>query len=86
VEQLFGAAQGTGSLLFGIVVAVYVSLIVVVAITAVFSSKAQRRKAALDVLRVLLVRRGTSSREELDDSGNRAVSVGDAHHPPERGD
>jgi hypothetical protein len=87
VEQLFEAAQGTGSLLFGAIGTVYLGLIVVVAITAVFASKSGRRKAALEVLRVLLIRRGTSSREELDDSGSRAVSgSGDAHHPPERGD
>jgi hypothetical protein len=85
VEQLFEAAHGTGSLLFGVIRSVYLGLIVVVAITGVFASKPYRRKAALDVLRVLLIRRGTSSRDD-DAGGNRAVSSGDAHHPPERGD
>jgi hypothetical protein len=85
VEQLFEAAQGS-SLLFGVGGVVYLGLVVVVAITAVFASKAHRRKAALDVLRVLLIRRGTSSRDEGADGQIRAVSGSDAHHPPERGD
>jgi hypothetical protein len=74
VEQLFEAAQGTGSLLFGVVGSVYLGLIVVlmvvVAITGVFASTSSRRKAALEVLRVLLIRRGTSSRDDpRDDHG-----------------
>jgi hypothetical protein len=85
VEQLFEAAQGS-SLLFAVVGVGYLSLIVVVAITAIFTRKSDRRKAALEVLRVLLIRRGTSPPDELDGSGNRAVSSGDAHHPTERGD
>ena len=59
MEQLFEAVVGV----------VYLGLIVVVAITGVFASKAHRRKAALEVLRVLLVRRGTSSRDDHDAGG-----------------
>jgi hypothetical protein len=64
VEQLFEAAQGAGSLLFGTVGLVYLGLVVVVAMTALFASKPTRRKAALEVLRVLWIRRGMPSRDD----------------------
>ena len=62
--QLFEAAQGAGSWLFAVIGIVYFSLVAVVAITAVFASKPTRRKAALEVLRVLWIRRGMSSRDD----------------------
>jgi hypothetical protein len=69
VVQLFEAAQGAGSLLFAVIGIVYFSLIAVVAITAVFASKPTHRKAALEVLRVLWIRRGTSSRVDRGGGG-----------------
>jgi hypothetical protein len=66
VAQLFEAAQGTGSLLF-VVVGVFLGLVVILAVTAVFDSRPSRRKAALDVLRVLWTRQGTSSRDDRRD-------------------
>jgi hypothetical protein len=64
VVQLFEAAQAAGSLLFAVIGIGYFGLVAVVAITAVFASKPTRRKAALEVLRVLWIRRGTSSRDD----------------------
>jgi hypothetical protein len=59
VAQLFEAAQGS-SLLLAIVGVVYIGLVVVLAITAVFAPRPSRRKAALEVLRVVWVRRERS--------------------------
>jgi hypothetical protein len=69
VVQLFEAAQGAGSLLFTVIGIVYLGLVAVVAITAVFASKPTRRKAALEVLRVLSIRRGTSPRDDRGGGG-----------------
>ena len=85
MEQLFEAAQGS-SLLFGVVGVVYLGLVVVLAITAVFASTPSRRKAALDVLRVVWLRRGTSSGHDNGAGGNRDASGGDARHPPRPGE
>jgi hypothetical protein len=76
VEQLFEAAQGN-SLLLAVVGFVYLGLVVVLAILAVFTSN----RAALDVLRVLWVRRGAVSRDVNGAGGNRAAS-GSAERPP----
>jgi hypothetical protein len=62
VAQLLEAAREIGSLLVAVVALVYIGLVAVVAVTAVFTSKPSRRKAALDVLRVLWIRRGVSRR------------------------
>ena len=50
-------------------------------ITAVFASRPSRRKAALDVLRVVWVRRGRSSRGHADAGGNRDASGGNTRDP-----
>ena len=82
MAQLFEAAQGS-SLLLAVVGVIYLGLVVVLAITAVFASSPTRRKAALDVLRVVWVRRGASSSRDDGDSsgGNRDGSGGDARPP-----
>ena len=49
VVQLFEAAQDS-SLLLAVLGVIYLGLVAVLAITAVFASSASRRKAALDVL------------------------------------
>jgi hypothetical protein len=85
VEQLFVAAQGS-SLLFAVLAVVYLGLVVVLAITAAFAPTPTRRKAALDVLRVVWLRRGTSSDHDNGAGANRDASGGDARHPPRPGE
>jgi hypothetical protein len=85
VEQLLEAAQGS-SLLFGVVGLVYIGLVVVLAITAAFASKPSRQKAALDVLRVVWVRRGTSLSDDNGAGGNRDASSSEARHPSRGGE
>jgi hypothetical protein len=73
-------------LLFAVVRVGYFGLVVVLAMTAVFAPTPTRRKAALEVLRLVWVRRKTSSRDDNGAGGSRADSGGDASHPPERGE
>jgi hypothetical protein len=80
VAQLFEAAQGS-SLLFAVVGVIYLGLVGVLAMTAVFASKPSRRKAALDVLRVVWIRRGTSSRDDDGTGGIGDSSGNDERHP-----
>jgi hypothetical protein len=79
VAQLFDAAQGS-SLLLAVVGVIYFGLVVLLAMTAVFASKPSRRKAALDVLRVVWVRQGPSSRDD-DGPGGGDSSGNDVRHP-----
>ena len=85
MAQMFEAAQGS-SLLLAVVGVIYLGLVVVLAITAVFASSPTRRKAALDVLRVVWVRRGASSSRDDDSGGALDGSGGNARLPSPPGE
>ena len=63
MAELFEMAQGPWALLLAVAGVVYLTLVVILALTAVFSSEPSRRKAAIDVLRVLWIRRAASIRD-----------------------
>lgn len=63
MAHLFGSGPEAAYWLLAVAVVIYLVLVVTMALTAVFSSRPSRRKAALDVLRIVWISRRTSSRD-----------------------